>query len=522
LARSLPSLKVSLTLLGSAAVLIIAVICYEIIWGDADIYVPMFAVNCSECHGNDLKGTALGPALVSRYLAGGDNIAALMHSIRNQPAHQTISDSLSDNEVKGLAIYVGEKRLGQTFTEFRYADPIKLPSGTVTSNVHNFAVEVFADELNTLPYAIAPLPDGRWLLTERENGLRLINASGEPAGLVQGMPATGGTTFTYRGLAAGVGWLLDVAPHPRYVQNGWVYLHYTELCETGCTGASRIFPASMNKLIRGRIRDGEWADAETLWQAPPRFYSTFTDTAAGGRLAFDDSGHVYISVGFKEPLGLGAQDLYSPYGKIHRINDDGSVPPDNPFVINAGNDPDPPFFHQTIWTYGHRTPQGLEWNPVRQTVWNAEMGPRGGDEINELLPGRNYGWPYHSLGLEYTGTQVARNRLKDVEFDVEQVEQTLVDFTPSPALSSFTFYRGDAFPGWHDNLLLGTLKGSSLYRLEFDGNQLIQREVVINDLGRIRDIEIGVDGLPYLLIENEAGSMIVRLRPEESPAPGSS
>ena len=206
--------------------------------------------------------------------------------------------------------------------------------------------------------------------------------------------------------------------------------------------------------------------------------------------------------------------LDSPSGKIHRINDDGSLPADNPFVLNAATTPvalSPA--HQSIWTYGHRSPQGLEWNPARHLVWEAEMGPRGGDEINELLPGRNYGWPYHSLGLEYTGAKVARHELHDIEFDVSQVEQTLVDITPSPGTSSFVFYEGTAFPRWQGDLLLGSLKGSSLFRMRFDGNQLVERETLISGLGRIRDIEVGDDGLIYLLLENEAGSRIVRLRP---------
>ncbi|MBT7369134.1 MAG: PQQ-dependent sugar dehydrogenase, partial [Gammaproteobacteria bacterium] len=127
----------------------------------------------------------------------------------------------------------------------------------------------------------------------------------------------------------------------------------------------------------------------------------------------------------------------------------------------------------------------------------------------------NYGWPYHSLGLEYTGHSVARYKLQDIEFDTSKVEQTLVDFTPSPALSSFAFYQGDKFPGWRGNLLLGTLKGSSLYRLVFDGKEMIEREVLFRDLARIRDVEIGYDGLVYLLLENAEESMIVRLVPTD-------
>jgi glucose/arabinose dehydrogenase len=223
-------------------------------------------------------------------------------------------------------------------------------------------------------------------------------------------------------------------------------------------------------------------------------------------------GHVYISVGIKDMYG--PQDLDNPNGKIHRIKDDGRIPPDNPYVVsvNASSE-EISFTRQTTWTYGHRSPQGLEWNYLRGRMWDAEMGPRGGDEINELLPGKNYGWPYHSLGLEYTGQKVERHKPKDIEFDISTVEQTLVDITPSPAISSFAFYDGVKFERWKDNLLLGSLKGSSLYRLVFDGNKLIHKETLIKDLARIRDVEVGYDGLVYLLLENKAGSKIVRLVP---------
>ena len=142
------------------------------------------------------------------------------------------------------------------------------------------------------------------------------------------------------------------------------------------------------------------------------------------------------------------------------------------------------------------------------------MGPRGGDEINELLPGENYGWPFFSQGLEYEGVQVARHEPKSIEFDMSEIRQSLVDITPSPAISSFVFYSGDRFPGWQGNVLIGSLKGSSLFRMVFEGDKFMHRETLVKDLARIRDIEVGFDGLVYLLLENEAGSQIVRLMPQ--------
>ena len=481
-----------------------------------DIYVPQFASHCAGCHGADLQGTDTGPALVGTPLRGGDLIDDLQHSIKTAHldfAPHDFSDELSDVDIKGLAIYVGERRLGQRFAEFQFDRAINAPAEVQDSEVHNFRLEPFATGLAPLVFSIHPLPDGSMLLTEKERGLSLISADGQQSDLLEGTPQTG-SSVDILGIQYGSGWLLDVATHPNYQENGWVYLHYTHLCGDAC--GSSLMDASMNRIDRGRIRDGRWTDVETIWQAPAEFYVATPDTGAGGRIAFDDAGHLYFSVGIKSADGTSdvtAQDLAQPYGKIHRVNDDGSIPLDNPFatanVNTTGTAPPMP----SIWTYGHRSPQGLEWHPVRQRAWNSEMGPRGGDELNELLPGRNYGWPYFSRGLEYSGTEVERHKLKGTEFAVSDVEQTLVDITPSPAISSFVVYSGAGFPRWQNNVLIGSLKGNSLYRMVFEGRELTHRETLIKDLARIRDIEVGYDGLVYLLLETKTGSSVLRMVP---------
>ena len=203
-----------------------------------------------------------------------------------------------------------------------------------------------------------------------------------------------------------------------------------------------------------------------------------------------------------------------PFGKIHRVNDDGSIPPDNPFAGQwQDKSANGASVRRSIWTYGHRSSQGLEWHPGRRTVWNSEMGPRGGDEVNELHPGRNYGWPYVSAGMEYLGTAVERHKLDNVEFDADDTQAPLLDITPSPAISSFVFYEGDAFAGWQGDVLIGSLKGNSLFRLVFDGAEFQRQETLIRDLARIRDVEVGYDGHVYLLLESKGGARIVALRP---------
>ena len=271
----------------------------------------------------------------------------------------------------------------------------------------------------------------------------------------------------------------------------------------------------MNTLIRGRIVQGAWVDEEIIWKATPDTYTSTPDMAAGGRISFDGEGSVFLSIGMKGPNNhVGIQDLRLPYGKIHRVLDDGSIPSDNPFL-------DTPGAMKSIWSYGHRSPQGLEFNRQTGQLWGTEMGPRGGDELNLLLPGRNFGWPLYSKGVNYDGSPVEYGKDLGIEFDLADIEQPVVDLTPSPAVSSFIFYEGDAFPNWQHNALVGTLKATELYRMVVQGDKVVHQETLLKSLARIRDIESGPDGNIYLLLEHASGGQIVRLVPVDSLAMGS-
>ncbi len=217
---------------------------------------------------------------------------------------------------------------------------------------------------------------------------------------------------------------------------------------------------------------------------------------------------MFVSVGIKG-LGnyVGIQDLSTPYGKIHRVHDDGRIPADNPFVGRSGA-------LASIWTYGHRSPQGLEFEPRARQLWGTEMGPRGGDELNLLHPGRNFGWPLYSKGVDYDGTPVEYWKDLGIEFDLAAIEQPVVDMTPSPAISSLVIYRGQSFPGWQGQFLVGSLKATELYRIEIEDGLLVDSEILLKDLARIRDIEVAPDGSVLLLLEHSVDSRIVRLVPE--------
>lgn len=469
-----------------------------------DPFVTNYETHCASCHGADLKGNPpQGPALIDRELDHGDSVADLSKNIaRGFPDMPGWSDRLTPEEIRGLAIYIAERRVDRVWTDFKVDAPISMPEAVVSSEEHSFRVEVVTDQLDPLPFSIQPLPDGRILVTEKMRGLRIVETDGSVSDLVRGTPEVF-DDYIEAVLVWGHGWLLDVILHPDYENNGWIYLHHTERC------ADCWFPArSFNRVVRGRIRDGEWVDEEEIWDPGPEYYSIVPDVAAGGRLAFDADDFLYISVGVKGRSNYdGVQDLAKPWGKIHRVHDDGRVPEDNPFVDRAGAYP-------TTWTYGHRSPQGLEFNFRSGTLWSTEMGPRGGDELNLLLPERNYGWPLYSLGLNYDGSPIEYAEWLDMTFDLNDIEQPVVDFTPAPAVSSFIFYEGDLFPRWRGNALVGSLKGSELYRIVLDGeDRHSHSEVLLKRLARIRDIESGPNGAIYLLLEHKTGGQILRMVP---------
>jgi glucose/arabinose dehydrogenase len=263
----------------------------------------------------------------------------------------------------------------------------------------------------------------------------------------------------------------------------------------------------MNKLVRGKIEGEEWVEEVTIWQAEMEHYGAAGDVGAGGRVAFDNFGHVYFSVGMKGGSNnRGIQDLSTPYGKVHRVNDDGGIPRDNPFA-------DRDDVYRSIYTYGHRSPQGLEFDNLSGELWGSEHGPRGGDELNRLLPGRNYGWPLYSLGMDYDGTPVEYGKDLGIAFELSDIEQPVVDLTPSPAVSSFILSTSEKFPGWKGDFLVGSLKARSLYRIEIENNQFVRRETLFEGVGRIRDIEQGYNGEIYLLLEHKSGGRIVQLVP---------
>ena len=331
------------------------------------------------------------------------------------------------------------------------------------------------------PWSLAFLPDGRMLVTERPGRLRYVEADGtlDPTP-IGGLPAAVAQ--------AGQGGLHDVVLHPDFAQNGLVYIAYA-----GTDG--RRYGT---ELARGKLDGHRLADVEVLFRALPK---TRGGRHFGGRVALDGKGHVFLTLGDRGDRPR-AQDLGDHAGSVIRLADDGGVPTDNPFASTAGARPE-------IFSLGNRNVQGAAMNPWTGELWAHEHGPQGGDEVNVIRSGANYGWPVITYGRNYgVGTRIGEGSRK------EGMAQPLHQWTPSIAPSGMAFYDGDRFPGWRGSLLVGALKFRLLARLELDGERVVREERMLeNVLGRIRDVRVGPDGLVYLLNDHPNG-VIARLEPE--------
>ncbi len=329
------------------------------------------------------------------------------------------------------------------------------------------------------PWSMAFLPDGRLLVTEREGRLRWIGPDFKlHPSPIEGLPEI---------VAQGQGGLFDVALHPDHASNGWIYWAYNAPGPGGWGTA----------LARGQLQGQRMTAIEVLFSMTPK---TRSGHHFGGRIVFDRQGMVYLALGDRGEMNR-AQLLDDHAGSVIRLHDDGRVPADNPFVGRPGARPEK-------WTLGNRNIQGAALHPQTGLLWTHEHGPQGGDEINVMRAGRNYGWPVITHGTHYgTGSAIGEGRSKP------GLEQPLHVWTPSVAPSGMTFVGGDKFPNWRSNLLVGALRGQMLIRLELSQERVIREERLLQGLiGRIRDVRTGPDGLIYLLTDEAQGSLL-RLEP---------
>ena len=359
---------------------------------------------------------------------------------------------------------------------------------TIRTKAADFRLVTVASGLEN-PWSIAFLPGGEILVTERAGRLRVIRGGQLVAAPVTGVPEV---------RTGGQGGLLDIVAHPQFAQNRFIYLSYSKPLEGGARGTTAV--------VRGRYENGALTNVTEI-----------IETAAvstgrghyGSRLAFDRDGFLFVTVGDRQApprdsLELHpAQDLMTHAGKILRLHDDGRVPADNPFVGRTDAKPE-------IWSYGHRSLQGLTVHPQTNELWETEHGPQGGDELNRIEKGKNYGWPVIGFGVNYnTGLAIHKGTTR------AGMEQPVNIWVPSIATSGLTVYTGDKFPGWQGNLLAGGLVGQKLVRLTMDGNRVVSVENLFEGRGRVRDVEQSPDGFVYVVFDNRGdGTLsVARLEP---------
>jgi aldose sugar dehydrogenase len=426
----------------------------------------VYREHCAVCHGRDLSG-GLGGALVGklRHATTDEDLARWIRE-GNEDANMPAFDSiLSEQEIRALVIYIREHQ--QMHVEGQ--------SVSKTDEKQDFELETVVEGLS-IPWGLAFLPDGSLLITERPGQLRHF-VDGELRPPVRGVP---------QAWASGQGGLLEVTLHPEFAENGWIYLGMSYRERGGVGGTS---------IARGRLVDNTWTDHEWIFQTPAE-HRTSRSFHFGTRIVLKD-GYVFFAIGDRGDQAS-AQDIASPNARVHRLHDDGRLPEDNPFLDKDGAFP-------SSWTLGNRNIQGMDIDPATGKLWAAEHGPRGGDELNLIEPGRNYGWPVITHGMNYNGTPITEKT------EAPGMEQPKLYWTPSIAVCGIHFYTGSKFPEWKNQLFAGGLASEQLHRIKIVDDHVVEEEIILRGEGRIRAIATGPEGALYLVLNTP--DRIVRLVP---------
>lgn len=346
----------------------------------------------------------------------------------------------------------------------------------VTPQKTNYTTEVVVPDLQ-IPWGMTWLPDGSMLITEIKG--KLIHFKDGKKTEITDCPEV---------VARGQGGFLDVELHPDYKNNGWIYFTYSspEGTEKGSNTA----------LMRAKLKNGALIEKQVLYKGSP---NTTRGHHFGSRIVFDDAGFVYFTIGDRGEHFVNPQDVSKDGGKVYRLKDDGTIPTDNPFYNTANA-------KQAIYSYGHRNQQGMAIHPDTRQIWTNEHGPQGGDEINIISKGKNYGWPVITYGINYDNTIITEKK------NMEGMEQPLYYYIPSIAPSGMAFINSDTYPGWKGSLLIGSLRFQYLERLEIKNNKVTYREKLIPDMGRVRNVKMGPDGFIYAGVENKGIVKIIPIK----------
>jgi glucose/arabinose dehydrogenase len=342
------------------------------------------------------------------------------------------------------------------------------------SDTGSFKVVKLYEELSN-PWGMAWLPDGRMLVTERSGEIMVFKDDKFTGQKLTGVPKV---------FAEGQGGLMDIQVHPAYAQNGWIYITYSKPMTGG--GATAV--------MRFKLRGNEIVDKQDIFVAKPALSAGIH---FGSRIVWDKAGFLYVSVGERGTQPK-VQELNNDHGKIHRIYDDGRIPADNPFVGEAGAS-------KSIWTLGHRNPQGMVYDAAADRIWAVEHGPKGGDELNLIEKGKNYGWPKTSHGINYDGTVLTPNK------ELPGITAPVRVWVPSIGPCGMMQVTSDRYPGWKGNLMVGALAFRHVARVQLDGAKYTTEEKLLQDIGRVRHVAQSPDG--YLYVLTEGPGQLVKLQP---------
>jgi glucose/arabinose dehydrogenase len=438
---------------------------------------------CAGCHGNQLEGAA-APSLLSKDLKHGTDKTAIKNSIHNGiPGTEMIkwSGVISDKEIEAVTDYILAVRQSPELAKVKAEKPL-----VITTQLYKLKIERLITQSIERPWGLTFVDSKRALITGNRGELRWMIDGKLDIKRIEGIPQSYASDQ--------VGGMLDVITDPDYAKNGWVYLAFSH---NPANSMDKRTPG-MTKIVRGKIRDYQWMNEQVLFQVNDSLLVK-GGSRWGCRFLFDKAGYLYFTIGDMD-RAKDAQILSRPAGKIYRINKDGSIPKDNPFIGQPGA-------LEAIYSYGNRNAQGIAQHPVTGLIYATEHGPQGGDELNIIKRGANYGWPVITYGIDYNGSKVSDITEKD------GMEQPITYWTPSIAASAISFTGGKLFSKWQNNLLVGALKFEELRRLVIDGDKVKEQEILLKGYGRVRDVCMGPDGALYVVTNSP--DAVLRIKPEQ-------
>lgn len=413
---------------------------------------------CAGCHGGNLE-EFIGKKW--EYISESNPMTGFIRNGQADIGMPAFEKTFSEQETQQLAEFLLKINKGELepliINEEIYQEPVNT----------NYYVETVVTGLE-IPWGIEFLENGDMLIAEKRGVLYRFTTKKELIE-IKGLPEI---------WQNGQGGLLDLKLHPDYRQNGWIYIAY-------CYPSKEIKGAGNTAIMRAKLTGNQLSQTEVLYKGIP---ATTKGYHFGCRIEFDRNGLMYFSIGDRGEQD-NAQKTDNSNGKIHRLTDDGKIPADNPFVSN-------PKALASIFSYGHRNPQGLAMNPVTGEIWTHEHGPRGGDEINIVRAGLNYGWPVITFGINYDGSIITKDTAK------QGMEQPVLYYVPSIAPSGMAFVTGDKYPDWQNNLLIGSLRFHYVERCVIKQHKVISREKLLENIGRVRTIKQSPDGYIYVTVED--------------------